>query len=195
LFTPKCSVVYVRQGVEFTKVSAYTDDLYDFALVTYPPPLMNLFHTCVKRIDGDKDMDLDLNTGFDQLSSARMLGTQIVINDGEYTLDVTLDPTNFMVIRNRLFDRSFVQWFLLNEHDLVLEKNDIYTVSFINEHIQRIEFSSPQYLVVHDNHLEITQDTYADSEDLLDSSSGSETPVLVEHEQPQPMGSSWFRFL
>jgi hypothetical protein len=215
LFTPTYSVVFIRQGVEFTKQSVSTTnsmsstDEYDYALVTYPAPMVDPFNACVKRIavhniEADNGQELDpVNC---HLSSARMLGAQLIVNRGEYTLNITLGHENYMVIHNRLWDRPFVEWFMLNEHDLVLEQKDHYTVSFINEHMHCVEFSSPHYIVVHDDHLEITQDkqAYASSNSSSASSSsgtssGTETPVIVDRFQNDSQQLTenvwqWFRF-
>ena len=234
LFTPNYSVVFIRQGVEFTKQScnspsdssspsdsdssksdsnssSNSKNDYDFALVTYPAPMVDPFNACVKRIavhNIEAENGLELDPVNCHLSSARMLGAQLVINHGEYTLNITLAHENYMVTKNRLWDRPFVEWFMLNEHDLVLEQKDHYTVSFINEHMHCVEFSSPHYILVHNDHLEITQDllSYARSSSTSSTSSsstssGTDTPVLVDNVQNENDSQQltenvrqWFRF-
>jgi hypothetical protein len=138
---PECDFI-----LQFLKVNREDTDKYDYNII---------------RFNNYKDL-VEYNTTTnknDKTSPVKFLGMSIVISNTcsskQINIDISSRRSNFYMNSNILFDRPFIKFYLNKFHDIILNDNDDYTLSFIDNEMEEVIMDESHYIELYNNNYQI----------------------------------------
>ena len=107
---------------------------------------------------------IDTITDSFELSNTRFLGIQLNIKEGNRifkSVEVYFNSHNFYVVRNILFDRLFVNYWLKQNHNFTMSEEQCYEIVFFDQNIQQHTVSEPDHIKLKKEGFEIVKPSIA----------------------------------
>ena len=131
---------------------------YDFILHEVPILIKDKYtkyDNYVVRYENMRDV---INVEFSSLKCFELNMIQMTVNgSAEYTID--LGRNQYMISGNKLFDRKFLKWYLNSNYNIVLETEDKYIVTFIDQNMNYITLTECNALLIKNNNYDIITET------------------------------------
>lgn len=138
---PECDFI-----LQFLKINCEDTDKYDNNVI---------------RFNNYKDL-VEYNTTTnknDKASPVKFLGMSIIIlnacSSKQINIDISSRRSNFYMNSNILFDRPFIKFYLNEFHDIILNDNDDYTLSFIDNEMEEMKMDERHYIELYNNNYRI----------------------------------------
>lgn len=87
-------------------------------------------------------------------------------NEDKYELDIKDD--NYYINDNMIYDTPFIKWILREQHDIVLDDNDKYTIHFFDEDMCEVELSKTEALCIKNDSIKKIDVSLKKSNELTD---------------------------
>jgi hypothetical protein len=158
----KSIITVVHDGDEINKyefndfIKNNINQGYDFVLYEIPLSDNNKYDKCILRYDNHKDIEeiVELNANNEVNFNVIQFNFKDVT---EKIYNIKFDKTQYMVNNNILFDRKFLKWYMLKNHNLFVQDQDNYNITFIDHEMNYITLSENEYIVIKNNKYEISK--------------------------------------
>jgi hypothetical protein len=127
----------------------------DFILYEYPIENHAKYDKVVYRYGSLKNFLFLEYIELNALNYLEFTDINLAINGTDCPIPIDFGRTQYMLAGNVLFDREFIQWYLRDKHDIKLQDEDSYTVSFIDHEQQPIIIPDYCYLLLKKNSYDI----------------------------------------
>jgi hypothetical protein len=171
-FNPnKQQLIFVKNGEEIVKMNfddyieeqIYKDFSTKYDFILHHIPIENTdkydkYDSCYKRYN-------DVNT----IAECRVLKspkciqfTMVVlsIKNSDKTYCIDYGRNQFNINGNVLYDRSFLNWVLKKYHNLSMNENDEYTLTFIDHNMNYVTIPNTCYILIENDDYKIVNDDY-----------------------------------
>ena len=123
------------------------------------------------------------------------INVTLAYDGNEYELDLKTD--NYYIENNLLFDKFFMQYYLLKYHNIIFDNNIEYTIKILDNNFQEIELTNRQYLIIQEtNKIEDVIDDKGS--DKGSDKSGSDNLDMCADEIPNnelEQNTRWYSFI
>lgn len=120
----------------------------DFILYEYPIENHAKYDKVVYRYGSLKDFLFLKYIEVNSLAYLEFTDIKVAINGSDCPIPIDFGRTQYLLPGNVLFDREFVKWYLRDKHDIKLEDEDCYTITFVDHEQQPVILPDYCYLLL-----------------------------------------------
>lgn len=151
---PESKVKFIHDGNEivtysmhdFIKNKEKININYDFILYEIPIEKKDKYEKYEKYVLRYESLTDIVPVEYNSLKCFELNMIQINLNEKLYNID--FGCTQYIMNGNILLDRSFLKWHLNNQYGIILEKEDHYSITFIDHNMNYITLPDYCYLLI-----------------------------------------------
>lgn len=118
---------------------------YDFILYELPISNNDKYDRYIVRYNKHEDV---LQIEYNALNEFNFNVMQFKFKDVDVTYNIHFNKNQFTVNGNILFDRDFLKWYMNKYHNAIVQNEDKYTVSFIDQAMNYTVLTENNYIVI-----------------------------------------------
>ena len=161
-YQPRSFITLIRDGEEVEKYDfddfmkmreKITPDGYDFFLYELPIIDNEKYDYCILRYKNPQDiLKIEYSAIVDDF---KFNAIQFKFQNSGNKYPLTFNKNQFIVKNNILFDMAFLKWYMNKYHTVIVDDNDNYMVSFMDQDMNYIELTKNNYIIIKQKSYEI----------------------------------------